>query len=455
MKKIFKHFFFLLFISFSATAQTITLEFPYFAGQTYEFTIFQGDKRIKLKEDTIAKGGKVQLTIPESYKGYKGMAQWYLTNSATGGGLDLVINNEDFSVTCLDSIPKAESIVYKKTQENIFDKANYQKQQQLFQKHDAMLATKRAYEPKSNFYKLSEKEYTNIVRQYDAYCNDLKKSPLFAAKFRQIVNLTMGIGTIITLDEKEKAININTFITNELDFSVLYTSNHWGGIINSWTEIQIKVLKDDAKMLADATTILNRIKSDAVYTDFVINLTKELTKAGKDEFLFALIPSIKNSKRLLNYDGVLNIFKQDLTGKAPDLTIITYNGIKEAKNQITTVIKTDDLKSKFTLLVFYKSGCGPCEETMLGLVGNYKELVSKGIKIVSIAADTDEKVFKDTSIPHPWPDKYCDFEGTKGINFKNYAVIGTPTMYVLDSKGFILYKMATIAEVLEFSNKKE
>ena len=82
-------------------------------------------------------------------------------------------------------------------------------------------------------------------------------------------------------------------------------------------------------------------------------------------------------------------------------------------------------------------------------------MVSKGIKIVSIAADTDEKVFKDTSLPHPWPDKYCDFEGTKGINFKNYAVIGTPTMYVLDSKGFILYKMATIAEVLEFSNKKE
>ena len=439
-------------ISYIAKAQSINLEFPYFAGQTYEFTIFQGDKRIKLKEDTIPKGGKVQLRIPENYKGYKGMAQWYLTNSATGGGLDLIINNEDFSVSCLDSIPKTESIVYKNTQENIFDKSNYQKQQKLFQKHDAMLATKRAYEPKSNFYKLAEEEYTSIIDQYVTYCNDLKQSSLFAAKFRQIVNLTMGIGTIITLDEKEKANNINTFITNELDFSVLYTSNHWAGIINSWTEIQIKVLKDDAKMVTDATTILNRIKSDAIYTDFVVNLTKELTKAGKDDALFALIPTIKNSKRLLNYDGVLNIFKQDLSGKAPDLTFVTYNGTKEAKNQITTVIKTADLKSKFTLLVFYKSGCGPCEETMVGLTANYKDIVSKGIKIVSIAADTDEKVFKDTSLPHPWSDKYCDFEGTKGINFKNYAVIGTPTMYVLDSKGTILSKIATISEVLEFVN---
>jgi hypothetical protein len=39
-----------------------------------------------------------------------------------------------------------------------------------------------------------------------------------------------------------------------------------------------------------------------------------------------------------------------------------------------------------------------------------------------------------------------------GINFKNYAVLGTPTIYVLDSKGIILSKMATISEVLEFIN---
>jgi thiol-disulfide isomerase/thioredoxin len=453
MRNNFKIIFFLLFLSYSATAQTINLEFPYFAGQTYEFTIFQGDKRIKLKEDTIPKGGKVQLIIPENYKGYKGMAQWYFTNSARGGGLDLIINNEDFSVTCLDSIPTTESIVYKNTQENIFDKSNYQKQQKLFEKHDAMLATKRAYEPNSIFYKLAEEEYTSIVRQYATYSNDLKQSPLFAAKFRQIVNLKMGIGTIITLNEKETAININNFINNELDFSVLYTSNHWGGIINSWTEIQIKVLKDDAKMITDANSILKGIKSDAVYTDFVINLTKELTKAGKDDVLFALIPNIKNAKRLLNYNGVLNIFKQDLTGKAPDLTIITYNGTKEAKNQITTVLKTDDLKSKFTLLVFYKSGCGPCEKTMKGLIDNYNVLTVKGFKIISIAADTDEIFFKDTSLTYPWSDKYCDFEGTKGINFKNYAVIGTPTIYVLDSKGIILSKMATITEVLDFVKK--
>jgi hypothetical protein len=43
------------------------------------------------------------------------MALWYLTNSTNGGGLDMVINGENFSVSCLDSIPTSENIIYKGT----------------------------------------------------------------------------------------------------------------------------------------------------------------------------------------------------------------------------------------------------------------------------------------------------------------------------------------------------
>jgi alkyl hydroperoxide reductase subunit AhpC len=449
MKKKLIYFFYLLVISFNANSQTINLEFPYFAGKTYDFTIFQGDKRITLAQATIPKGGKVQLTIPVNYKGYKGMAQWYLTNSATGGGLDLIINNEDFSVACLDSIPTEKSIVYQNTTENLFDKVNYKKQQDLFQKHDAMLATKRAYDPKSKFYKRAAKEYNSIIKQYTAYTNALSTSTFYAAKFRQIVNLTMGIGTIITLDEKEKANNINNFITNELSFEVLYTSNHWGGIINSWVQVQTMVIKDDAKLIADATTVINRIKSDTVYTDFVVNLTKELTKAGKDDVLFALIMPVKNSKKLLNYDGVLSIYKKDLSGKAPDLVVSTSVSNTKDKNQATKVIKTAEFHSKYSLLLFYKSGCGPCESTIEGLKTNYATLSAKGLKIIALSGDTDEAEFKTTAATFPWKDTYCDLKGTHGENFKNYAVIGTPTMYLLDSKGMIIKKLATVEELMD------
>lgn len=436
----------LLLASFGAKAQTINLEFPYFAGQTYEFKIFQGEKQITLTTDTIRKGGKVRLSIPKEYAGYKGMAQWYLTNSKTGGGLDLVINNENFSVSCLDSVPTNESIVYKGTTENIFGKTNYLQQQKLFEKHDAMLAAIRAYPKDNTLYEIFDKEYNSIKDQYAVYVKNLAASPLYAAKFRQIVNLTMGIGTIITLDEKEKANNINDFIVNELDFASLYTSNHWGGVINNWVQLQTMVIKDDSQFVQNAKTILNRLPSNAIYTDFVINLTKELTKAGKDKVLADLFMDIKNSNRLLNFKGILDIYQKDLSGKAPDLIITPHLGKVEERS--TSVINTAGFHSKYTLVLFYKSGCGPCEETMAGLKDNYKDLVAKGFKIVSISADTDETVFKNSSTELPWTDKYCDLDGTNGVNFKNYAVIGTPTMYILDDKGMIKTRVATVQELL-------
>ncbi len=450
MKNYLLYYIFLVLPSFSVRAQTINLEFPYFAGKTYDFIIFQGDKRLILKSDTIAKGGKIQLTIPEQYKGYKGMARWYLTNSATGGGLDLIINNEDFSVACLDSIPTAENIVYKNTSENMIDHANYKKQEQLYEKHDAMLATKRAYDEESKLYKLASIEYNSLIKQFEDYNKTLSISKLYAAKFRQIVNLTMGIGTTITLDEKEKAKDINHFITNELDFEVLYTSNHWTGIINNWVQMQTTVFKDDAKLIDDATSIINRIKSDLIYTDFATSLTKELTKVGKDDAVFALIPVIKKSKRLLNYDGVLNIFKQDLTGKAPDL--VFYNSVsnKENKNQEPKIIKTAELNSNYSLLLFYKSGCGPCQATIEGLQKNYEAIASKGVRIIALSSDVDENEFKKTAATFPWSDTYCDFKGMKSLNFNNYAVIATPTLFLLDTHGLIIQKMSGFAEVLEF-----
>ena len=104
------------------------------------------------------------------------------------------------------------------------------------------------------------------------------------------------------------------------------------------------------------------------------------------------------------------------------------------------------------MLLFYQSDCGHCKTAIEGLKENYQDLVQKGVKIISIAGDTYQETFKTTATQFPWTDSYCDLNGINGINFKNYAVLGTPTIYVLDRKGIILSKMATITEVLDFLN---
>jgi len=455
MNKTFIYLIALLITSFGATAQTIHLEFPYFAGKTYDFKIVQGNELIVLQNDTIPKGGKVQLTIPEKYKGYKGMALWYITNSRDGGGLDLVINNEDFSVTCLDSIPNAKSIVYKNTKENIFSNSNYQEQQAIFAKHDAMLYATRAYDKSHALYPVFEKEYAVILEVYNQYVKALKNTDLYAARFREITNITMGIGAIITQDENLKAKNINNIIVNQLDYEVLYTSNHWGGIINTWVQLQTMVLKDDSQMIKEARILLNRMPNNQIYTDFLNSLTYELTKAGKDNVITALRPEIKADNKLLNYDKYLSIYLKDLSTQVPNLEIIEHTDDENGHSQVEKIIDLSKMKGKYTLLVFYQTGCGPCEELMTGLQGNFKDLTAKEIELITISADTDENIFKNAAAQFPWENKYCDLKGMGGINFENYAVIGTPTLFLLNNKGEVLQKMATISEVLDWSTKNK
>ena len=139
--------------------------------------------------------------------------------------------------------------------------------------------------------------------------------------------------------------------------------------------------------------------------------------------------------------------------QAPDIVIKENVGSEKEVNLVNTLLKTDALASKYTLLLFYQSDCGPCKQTIAALKEHYSNLVAKGIKIVALSADTDPQVFKDSAAAFPWKDTYCNLEGFNGVNFKNYAVTGTPTMFILDNKGILLKKIATIEQLLTWSEK--
>lgn len=434
-------FLFFLFFPVWAFAQTIDIEFPKFAGKTFDFIIFQGDKQVKLYENqTIPPNGLVQIIIPPKYAPYTGMCRWLITNTAEGGGLDMAIPGHGFKVSCFSDQPNENNIHYVGYDAvNELNRLN-KEQQLIIDKFETMSKATMLYDKTHPSYATFTKEKKEQELAFEKFQQDLKLNTNYNARFLPIVNLTIGIAPKLTDNNELSAQYVNDFIVNELNYEDLYTSGHWAAIINSWVQIQTMVVKNDAKLIADVSTILNRIKSNALYTEFVINLTKELSRAGKDDALFALIQPIKNSKKLLNYEGVLNIYKQDLTGKAPDLII------KNTHREFT--IKTADLKSKQTLLLFYNSGCGACETTIQSLITNYATLKAKGLKIIALSSDTDETEFKTASASFPWKETYCDLAGMNGVNFKSYAIIGTPTMYLLDSKGMIVKKLATADELM-------
>jgi peroxiredoxin len=305
------------------------------------------------------------------------------------------------------------------------------------------------YDKKHKLYKKFTQEAALQVKAYDAFQQDLKLNPNFNARFLPIVNLTQGIPHRLTDDYNQKALLVNEFITQIVSFEDLYVSGHWVGIIQSWVVLQMNVVQDKDQFANDFKLISDRIKNPKHYTDFVGKLTYYLTQYGKDNYLDAIAQTVLKSGKVNEYLGSMEVYLKAMVGmKAPDLV----TGKVNETNQENSILKSDQFNSPYTLILFYKSGCGPCEHTIEALKTNYERIEEKGIKIIAISADEDQQVFQNTAAQFPWKNIYCDFTGTRGVNYKNYAVIATPTMFLVDSKGVIVEKIATTDQLLEWSN---
>lgn len=424
-----KRLFYFLFLGnfFLSTAQSISLDFPHFAGKAFDFWVFQGSQK-----DTLAKGildaqGKAVIALPKASLNYAGMAQWMLRE---GGGLDLVINREHFSVESQEALPSEENILYKGSPENNFLIKQHHRQQALFAKIDAMRLASSAYAGDS-LAALFQKELTTQEKEFENIMHEWMQSPLYAAKFRLISNLLLGIGPVLGLPEDQNAKSIHDFIVKDLDFEALFSSNLWDSLIAMWADMQENILKNDNLWLHDMQFILSRIKSPTVYTALADNIVTLWLKQGKDDITEELGAWLKKQNRLVHPSKML----QKITVAQSGDRATPLSGLKK-----------NTLLGKTTLLFFYQSGCGHCENQIDKLLELFPALHKKGIQIISIAADTELDIYKPRAHAFPWELKLCDFKGFDGPNFNAYGIMGTPTYIIVDKKGIISGRFATIQD---------
>lgn len=325
-----------------------------------------------------------------------------------------------------------------------FDNAAQYKQQIALNQELSKL-----YKPEEPFLKKLETEKQRIEKLLQRLTDTINQSTLFAGKYMQL-KMVQEEKLAKVWESNETKIIAKNFFT-QIDFDALYGTSMWFSIINSCMEVYTKESLYFGAFGADVASNLKRIKNQQVYEDLIdaaISVTEKFSWTNDQE---AIVDFIIKDNRIKNQTGklekIIQSYQLTIGKKSPNLTLTNTVG----NNTTTTVLKTDALKSKYTLLLFYQSDCGHCETAIATLKTNYKDLVARGIKIISIAGDLDPATFTKTAASFPWAAKYRDVEGMNGVNFKNYAVVGTPTMFLLDSKGVILSKMTTISEVLDFA----
>jgi thiol-disulfide isomerase/thioredoxin len=308
------------------------------------------------------------------------------------------------------------------------------------------------YTEESSFSKTLNKEKNNLAKSIDLLNDTLKKSPLFAAKYIRLRGLLES--TFKHTPESPLAIEASRkALLNEVDMTALHGSDIWFDVLNNCLDIYAVGSPNHEKFGADMVFLMKKTTSNAVVTDLAEATISICAQFSWQKDQDAIVDYLIQSNRIVNPKGGLKKLMQmqaTAIGKqAPDLILTEHIGKVEEHNHQTNALKMKELSENETLLVFYQSGCGHCETTMNELKRNYEKLTNKGVRIVAISGDTDPLVFQNTANSYPWKDSYCDLEGTNGINFKNYAVLGTPTMILVDKKGNIAAKLVSTQELLQ------
>ena len=157
-----------------------------------------------------------------------------------------------------------------------------------------------------------------------------------------------------------------------------------------------------------------------------VHLVNDYLLKGKTGWYF---PELKDRelKQLQTFEPLLN-------GKpAPDLEM------PDSSNHYHDLY---DVKSKYTLLLFWASSCSHCRDEMPSIVSFYKEFHSKyNLEIFGVSTDTSVSRWKSYIRRHnlSWVNVFGR-KSIKGSYHLLYDIRSTPVLYLLDDKKIILSK---------------
>lgn len=118
-----------------------------------------------------------------------------------------------------------------------------------------------------------------------------------------------------------------------------------------------------------------------------------------------------------------------------------------------------NMKAKYTLLVFYAPSCGHCKEEMPAVDSLYRNVLkAKGVKIYAVTTEGDPTAAKNFIAKYKLGDWTTTWDPDHTGDWRaKYDVYSTPTIYLLDEKKIIRGKRldrSNIAALVEMLDKK-
>ena len=119
-------------------------------------------------------------------------------------------------------------------------------------------------------------------------------------------------------------------------------------------------------------------------------------------------------------------------------------------------VSLDDYKGKILVLNFWATWCGPCVDEVPSLDQFAKTFQGKGVEVLAISVDDDDKAYNDFLKAHP-VSMHLARDRDKRTSI-NYGTFKYPETYIIDRNGVMRRKFIgavdwTDPEITDFLNK--
>lgn len=406
----------------------ITLHFSQYPGTPVLVLLKQGISTDTLYNGVLDKDGAASFAVPAAYAGYTGMA----TVRVEDTNLDFIVSSkgENLTVSCGERYIHGGNTVFEGSPENEYLQRQFIAQMNRLQKINYLTGLVRLYSPGNEFGTAVQQEKDKLEREQTAFTVEIDRNPLYAARFIQLYNFLHG--EIATLDyaDSTRMAAVRGYVRDSLDINSLYTSGLWFETINGLLALYDTGMPFHSEYINDMSVLLSKATPGRVYNTLADNLISICESMSWGQLEEQLAYTLINQGRIGEPEGkvkmLMTMFKLAKGSEAPALT----SGKRPAN----------------ALLVFYESGCGNCEDEMMSLRRHYPAIRQKGYEVVSISADVDESIYKNTSGSFPWKSRICELKGFSGEDFGNYGIIGTPTFFVIDKDGKVQGRYARLQD---------
>ncbi len=458
MKKLLILFIFQLVIVCSIQAQQVSGQLKYQAGQDIKLLGYNGFETIELAKSTIDSLGNFTLRCITDYNG---MA--YL--ETTDNGHLFIVVNEPGIVIKGTRLQEPDSIVFINSIEN---KLFTQYAVEHNQREAALAGWKYLlpqYKDVSQLKKqkkslaLIQDEIQRLKSEDKQFLQDINKStyvswflplrkliddmPMSAQRYTE--RIPQNIADFRNIDFADNRL-YHSGIMDDLLIGHYMLLENMGQSLDS-IAVQMNLSTDYLISNLDGhDELLNKV------TNFMFNFMEKRSLFTASEYL-ALAMLTQNSCVL--EDDLLNKLETYRAMKVGNIVSdIKFSGITKVNGEeVNRIIALSELNNKATLVIFGASWCPGCVEDILKIASYYNKWKAKGLVIVYISLDTDEKAFTKFTKEFPWL-SYCDLQGWESKAAKDYYVFSTPTMFLLDNERKILIRPVSVEHVNAWVEQK-